>query len=70
MSSQKCDVKGCLEDSDQVLVVHHCKYMMSESLIELCKFDPYEDKEAGLHCIIRFSKKSRCNVCVVTYLVL
>jgi hypothetical protein len=54
MLSQTCDVKGCLDNSDQVFVVHHCEYMESESQIELCKFDPYEDKENGLHCIIRF----------------
>jgi hypothetical protein len=54
MSSQICDVKDCLDDSDQVFVVHHCEYMESESRIELCEFDPYEDKEDGLHCIIRF----------------
>jgi hypothetical protein len=54
MSSQICDVKGCLDNSDQVLVVHHCEYMKSESLIDLCKFDPSEGREDGLHCIIRF----------------
>jgi hypothetical protein len=31
--------------------------MKSESQIELCKFDPYKDKDDGLHCIIRFCDK-------------
>lgn len=54
MSSQTCDVKSCLDNIDQVLVVHHCKYMKLENLNELCKFDPYKDGEDRLHCIIRF----------------
>ena len=54
MLSQTCDVKGCLDNSDQVLVVHHCEYMKSENLNELCKFDPYKDKEDRQHCIFRF----------------
>ena len=54
MLSQTCDVKGCLDKSDQVFVVYHYKYMESESQVELCKFNPYEDNEDGLHCIIRF----------------
>ncbi len=28
--------------------------MKSESLTDLCKFDPSGGKEDGLHCIIRF----------------
>ena len=52
MSSQTCDVKGCLDNIDQVLIVHHCKYMKLENLI--CRVDPYKDNEDRLHCIIRF----------------
>jgi hypothetical protein len=54
MLSQTCDIKDCLDKSDQVFVMHHYEYMKSESQIEFCKFDPYEDKEDGLHCVIRF----------------
>lgn len=54
MTSQVCDVKDCINNFNQILVVHHCEFMHSTSLLRNCKFDPYENKEDKLHCIIRF----------------
>jgi hypothetical protein len=60
-----CDVKNCVDNSDQVLVVHHCEMLEStESKSQtklLCKFNPYEVEEDELDCVIRICDKHADN---------
>jgi hypothetical protein len=61
MRPKICDVKDCLYNCTQVLVMHPCEMMKTmepESQITLlCKFNPYEAEEDELHCILRFCGK-------------
>jgi hypothetical protein len=55
MIPKTCDVKGCIDSIDQVLVMHHCEHMKNQ--VRLCKFDPYQENDDEFHCVFRFCDK-------------